>query len=318
MTTTAKIITDNLSQEGIRLITMQWRYPKFIHGEVMTHRAFSRNASSSRAIPVERLIKDVIDDPALPVFWGKNQPGMQAAEELDDIETPFIGLDGTPVTSRATARAIWLRSRDLAVRQAESLQKIGAHKQLVNRLIEPFCHINVVVTATEWNNFFAVRRHADAQPEIHALADAAREAMSASTPTLLKPGQWHLPYVDTDEIIEDGRLHDLLWKQHKAGEFSEGAIDQLFDRALIKLSVARCARVSYLTHEGKPPNIEDDLKLYDRLVGSVPLHASPCEHQASPDVHISHTPWRWKEPQHHGNFNGWIQFRKTLPNENVT
>ncbi len=302
MTISAKVVCHSISPERIPVITMQWRYPKFIHGEVMTHRVFSRSASSSRAIPVNRSIKEVMDDPAMPVYWGKNQPGMQAAEELDDEETPFTGLDGKPVTARTVARDIWLRSRDLAVRQAESLHKLGAHKQLVNRLIEPFVHINMVVTATEWANFFALRRHSDAQPEIHALADAAWEAMRASTPRPLSPGQWHLPYVGAD----DWALLSLI--EHDVERRSQA----------IKISVARCARVSYLTHEGKVPNIADDLKLYDRLVGSVPLHASPCEHQATPDVKIANSPWHWQEERYHGNLSGWVQFRKTLPNENIT
>lgn len=329
MTISAKIIADSVSPGPwpIRLATLQLRYPKIIHGEAKTHRlmyvgdaaydlleevglmndpALSRNASSSRAIPVERLIQDVIDDPYVPLHWGKNRAGMQASEELDDKELIYTGTDGKPVSERTAAKQIWLRSRDLAVKQAQSLSKLGAHKQIVNRLIEPFCHINVVVTATEWANFFALRRHADAQPEIHALADAIYDAMQASTPTPLKPGEWHLPYVDKDPA--GGDMTALL---QMVGEGIRGPDDdQWINNSLIKLSVARCARVSYLTHDNRKPNVAEDLKLYERLVGTNPLHASPCEHQATPDE-------SWQSPHLHGNFSGWIQYRKTLPNERV-
>jgi hypothetical protein len=300
MTITAKVIADSISPQDIRLTTMQLRYPKFIHGEFMTHRVFSRNASSSRAIPITRLIQDVLDDPAMPVFWGKHQPGMQATEELD------------PIFDRPLAIVGWLNARDEAVQKARALAKLGVHKQIVNRVIEPWCHINVVVTATEWSNFFVLRRHAAAQPEMKALADAMWEAREASIPRLLQPGEWHLPYVDPDEIVPPERgVFDERPRYFSVSEWEK----------LAKLSVARCARVSYLTHEGKPPNIEEDLKLYDRLVGSVPLHASPAEHQATPDMRQSDIDKfmsnEWCNPEQHANFIGWRQYRKMLPGESL-
>jgi thymidylate synthase ThyX len=296
MTITATIIADSISPEDVRLTTMQLRYPKFIHGEFMTHRVFSRNASSSRAIPVLRLTEDVERDPAMPVFWGSNKPGMQAGTEL-------TGHDLENVKHR------WLAARDDAVKWAQRMLEFNAHKQIVNRIIEPWCHINVVVTATEWANFYALRRHPDAQPEMKALADAMWATQQASTPTLLQPGKWHLPYVNewTEDLVDRQSFHE-----HEVQD------------KLIKLSVARCARVSYLTHEGKSPSIESDLALYDRLVGSVPLHASPAEHQATPDTgigRIEHNGMvvdeRWNHPHEHGNLTGWRQFRRMLPNESV-
>jgi len=269
LTITAKVILHSISPEREKIATLQLRYPKFIHAEFMTHRDFSRNASSSRAIPVERLIQDIIRDPAMPVYWGKNQTGMQARQELNAVE-------------QVAAENAWRHARDYAIMQARELIKLGVHKQIANRVLEPFSHINVVVTSTKWANFFALRRHADAQPEIKALADAMWEALEASIPQFVGYGGWHLPYVD------------------------EGIIDP--DMA-IKLSVARCARVSYLTHEGKKPNINDDLALYDRLVGSVPLHASPAEHQATPEV--------MGRRKGNSNFHGWTQYRKLLPEEYV-
>jgi len=277
MTISAKIVADSVSPFGIRLTTLQLRYPKFIHGEFMTHRVFSRNASSSRAIPIERLIQDTIDDPALPVSWGKNQKGMQASEELNKEDAK-------------QATAIWLQARDNAVIQARILATMNIHKQLVNRIIEPFCHINVVVTATEWNNFFSLRRHKDAQPEIRLLADTIWEEMQLSTPKHVPYGKWHLPYISEE---------DKLLIREKA--------------TAIKCSVARCARVSYVTHTFKKPTIEEDLALYERLVGAQPIHASPAEHQATPDTTVAS---RWANPGLHGNFTGWKQYRKTIPGEN--
>jgi thymidylate synthase-like protein len=325
VTISAKIIADSVSPQDIRLTTMQLRYPRFIHAEFMTHRVFSRNASSSRAIPVERLIEDIIRDTAMPIHWGKNQAGMQAREEHRELvlaptqiavlrnEGPCLA-DGKLSLTREEA---WNFARDRAIEMAREFHAAGYHKQIVNRLLEPFSHINVVVTATEWSNFFALRDHPDAQPEIRELAQEMRTVMCLSTPESLEVGQWHLPYVphwERSDIVKQatGRHWDQLWNNE----------DRL---AMVKVSVARCARVSFLTHDGKQPDIAKDLELYERLVGSVPLHASPAEHQATPDVsmglfnpivHGTWNPGAWKQPELHGNLKGWVQFRKTLPNEN--
>lgn len=283
MTITAEIIADSISPDGIRLTTFQLRYPRFIHSEFMTHRLFSRNASSSRAIPVNRMIEDLRRDPAMPVFWGSNKPGMQAGDELDTDDI-------------FQARQIWLDAMETAIIAAENLMAVGLHKQIANRILEPWAHINVVVTATDWENFFTLRRHKDAQPEIKALADAMYEEMQISEIVTLQNGQWHLPYINLeDEFPDQGEKPDI--------------------ETLKKVSVARCARVSYLTHDGKETTIEKDLALYERLLGSQPLHASPAEHQATPDEQDEHG--NWKNSQLHGNFSGWKQFRKYLPNEYV-
>ena len=290
MSIEAKIIADSISPEGKRLTTMQLRYPKFIHGELMTHRVFSRNAASSRAIPVKRMIEDLRRDPAMPVFWGTNKPGMQAGAEVDDIES---------------CKKIWLAARDQAIVVVESLiEGFQLHKQIANRVLEPWFCINTLVTATEWDNFYELRVHPDAQPEMRELAQAMLVAQSASTPKELVPGEWHLPYADNDEDIDryDGRVDTLR-----------------------RISVARCARVSYLTHDGKPPNPEDDLALYERLVGSRPIHASPAEHQATPDSGHEMpkfddepvAPFKWDYPELHGNLVGWQQYRKILEKEHA-
>lgn len=295
MTISAKVIADSISDAGKRITTMQLRYPRFVHAEFMTHRVFSRNASSSRAIPVERLIQDIIDDTAMPIHWGKNQPGMQADEQHDALV--YLPVAANLVSARDHDEA-WAKARDAAIGFARAFDEAGYHKQIVNRLLEPFSHINVVVTATEWANFFGLRRHPDAQPEIRELADQMWGAMDTSKPVTIGPGGWHLPYVDA----YDKEVWDFGKKNPQITNLGQ------------KLSVARCARVSYLTHDGKKPDIASDLALYDRLVGAQPLHASPAEHQATPDIHLN---MGWMEGHLHGNLVGWVQYRKTLPNENI-
>lgn len=298
MTISAKMIEHSISPAGIALATLQLRYPKFIHGEFMTHRVFSRNASSSRAIPVERLIQDIIADPVVPMFWGANQPGMSADEECTNtVKWEIQGWFGPALQS--TREEAWDRAKVSAITTARAYAAAGYHKQIVNRLLEPFSHINVVVTASDWRNFFALRCHSKAQPEMRILAEMIRVALITSQPKPLEPGEWHLPYVLPEECAATGADPDQL----------------------IKLSVARCARVSYLTQEGKPPNATQDLALYERLVGGdpdadEPLHASPAEHQATPDERVE-APSEWLQASQHGNLRGWRQYRKMLPNEYV-
>lgn len=298
MTITAKIITDSFNEPSGRITTFQLRYPRFIHAELMTHRVFSRNASSSRAIPVERLIADIIADTAIPIHWGRNIPGMQADEEND---SPLVfNADGSGATWQCSAQEGWEEARDRAIEAARAFSTAGYHKQIVNRLLEPFSHINVVVTATNFDNFYWLRRHKDAQPEIKVLADVMYDAHMESEPEQLEVGQWHLPYIRPSE------------------RHSTPAGDVLED--LIAVSLARCARVSYLTHDGRETTFAEDIALTERLIGSTPLHASPAEHQATPDVLVSSCadilPDMWAEGHLSGNFDeGWIQYRKTLPNE---
>lgn len=278
----AKIVKDSVAPSGVRLTTFVLTYPRFIHAEFMTHRVFSRNASSSRAIPVSKQIQMVDDNPAIPLAFTKNQKGMQGGAALE-------------ADAHEEAVKAWLQARDMAIIQARRLADLEVHKQYANRILEPFAHITVVCTATEYQNFFALRCHEMAQPEIHALADLMYAAYQASTPEALLEGQFHLPFISQDDYSLNTE-----WFAKAQGEEHE--------LLQVKRSVARCARVSYLNHEGKIPSIEEDMNLYDRLVGSAPIHASPAEHQArasSDPTLVS------------GNLRGWIQFRKTLSNENV-
>ncbi|QJA43141.1 hypothetical protein [Phaeobacter phage MD18] len=286
---------DGFFDRAPEIITFQLRYPRFIHAEFMTHRKFSRNASSSRAIPVHKMIANLRADTAMPIHWGKNQPGMQAFEEHDALIYGVCGeLD--MVDNRVegvTKEAAWLQARDRAIEVAEAFNAAKYHKQIVNRILEPFMHIDVIVTATNYDNFFWLRRHKDAQPEIKVLADKMWEALQASTPRVLAPGEWHMPYVREHEMA----MYDL--------------------DTLLKVSTARCARVSYLTHDGENPDLESDVGLYERLVGSAPLHASPPEHQAKADeASWGETGPAWDNEHLSGNFDpGWVQHRKLLDGE---
>lgn len=277
----AEIVCDSMGASGIRLTTFVLTYPRFIHAEFMTHRMFSRNASSSRAIPVKKSIQMVIDNPAVPLAFTKNQKGMQGGAILTGLQEDL-------------AKAAWLDSRDKAVEYAQKLADLEVHKQYANRILEPWSHITVVCTATDFNNFFALRCHPAAQPEIHALADLMYALYQSSTPTMVYANSWHLPFVDKKTLIE-------------TRDWARKSLESV-TRSIIKRSVARCARVSYLNHDGTSSTIEQDMDLYERLLGSVPIHASPAEHQAK-SVRDKNT--------QSGNFRGWVQFRKTIQNENI-
>ncbi len=287
MTISAKIICDSVFA-GNRLTTMELTYPRFIHAEFMTHRVFSRNASSSRAIPIQKLIDLIKEDTAMPIHWGKNQPGMQAHEELEG-------------QALAAAKLQWLAARDEAIIAAEAMIRIGAHKQIANRILEPFSHITVLVTADCWNNFFALRDHPDAQPEIRVLAQKMKEAMDTSVPQILADSDgWHLPYIDEQDVEEatkhcqKGRITRDMPRRHE------------IIQVLCAISAARCARVSYLTHDKKRPTIEEDMNLFFRLTAANPPHMSPCEHQARP-----------RSGNPNGNFRHWFQFRHSIHGNTV-
>lgn len=280
MRTNSRVILDSISPAGVRLTTLEVTFPRMVLAEFNTHRVFSRNSASSRAIPVEKQIARIEEDPYVPTYWGKNQRGMQAEEELD------------PLTQMAAVEA-WLDARADAVHWAQKLLDMGVHKQLTNRLLEPFMWHTVLVTATEWDNFFALRRNKDAQPEIQDAANAMYDALNESEPTEVPYGMWHLPLIREEDLEEVKSANWANWNSHiQRNNF------------LIKISIARCARVSYLTHDGRR-DLDADITLYDRLYSSG--HMSPFEHVA--------TPLHWGE-KFSGNFRGWEQYRKRMPNEN--
>lgn len=298
------ILASRHAQSGDRVDTLLLRYPKWIHAEFMTHRVLSRNAASSRAIPVSKMIESVMEDPAVPLFWGKNQKGMQAGEEHNQTVL-YQDMELTP-------QQAWLQAMRRALGVADALMGSGYHKQIVNRLLEPFSHITVVVTATEWSNFFALRDHPDAEPHIQMLARAMKEAMAGAEVQVLQPGEWHLPFVRHADL-------DYDFQQVEGDTPKNWLTTSIEDQ--IKLSVARCASTSYKTVDGFDMTLERAIELHDKLVVAVPMHASPAEHQACADFLIPHghgcdgPMTSWKNPTLHGNLKGFIQYRKTLKGE---
>lgn len=292
----AKIIADSISPQGKRITTFELEYPRFIHSELMTHRMFSRNAMSSRAVPIEKMIEQVMNSPAKPIHWGKNQAGMQAKEELEGINLGFV-------------KGHWQDAAQRAASCARQMNQEGAHKQIANRILEPFQAMKTVLTATEFENFFWLRNHEDAQPEIKKLAELMLVELEESDPIPLIPGEWHLPYYG-----EYGALF---------GSFSDEELENAK-----AVSASCCAQVSYRKLDD---SLEKALKVYERLVESEPVHASPFEHCATPTqepdkygkVNHSFNPNSWEEGITHvdkygtlcsGNFKGWIQHRQLIPN----
>lgn len=282
---TVKILLDSINPAGVRITTWILKYPRFIHSEFMTHRDLSKNAASSRAIPINKMIKAVIDEPAVPEFWGANQKGMQAAGQLKGL-------------ARVAAQFVWKQSRWLAIAAVWLLDKIGMHKQITNRLLEPWSHITVVMTSTKMANFFALRAHPLAQPEFHVLAYRMLHAYICSQPKLLLWDRWHLPFIEPEDWLEIIKL--------------AASLEMDGNVMLAKVSSARCARVSYLTHEGTR-DIEKDLALCDKLLDADPMHASAFEHAAQASDNPNAASWL------RSNFDPtWRQFRKDFPQNNTT
>lgn len=292
----ATVIVDSISQHtNQRITTFELIYPRFIHSELMTHRQFSRNAASSRAIPINKMIDLVKEQPAIPIHWGKNQSGMQAKEELDYNKT-------------TEAIDTWLWACGNAIISANMLNELGLHKQVVNRLLEPFQCIKVLVTATSFDNFFNLRLHSDAQPEIQELAKLMYQAMQDSKPMELSYDEWHLPYIERDRDT-DGKLVYYIFDDN------DNPIALELEEAQ-KISCSCAAQVSYRNND---TSIQKAEAIYDKLVNSNPIHASPFEHCATP---IDPDNYEAKGITHmykdgtlaSGNFINWIQYRQLIPN----
>lgn len=299
MQISAKVIQDSFrtglgEANNRRITTFELEYPRFIHSELMTHRLFSRNAASSRAIPVAHMIQQVKENPAMPIHWGMNQPGMQAEFELHEC-------------LQRSSQYLWKKAAKSAARIASALNKMGLHKQVVNRLLEPFQMMKTVVTATELDNFFYLRRHKDAQPEIKALAEAMYEALLESNFEVLWHDEWHVPYVKRFRDKQSGRLR-----------YEDCNGQELSVEDAIKVSASCCAQVSYRKND---ETLEKALVIYNRLVDTKPVHASPFEHQATPMLRISDYQVGWEDGVTHldqhgdlwsGNFRGFIQHRQLI------
>ncbi len=248
-----------------RLATFVLKIPKFLWGHIISHRTLSRNSASSRAIPAKRIRKYVLNDPFLPVYFGENRAGMQSGK-------PFRGL------KLFLAKKIWLWSRYVPVFFHWLGEKLGMHKEVVNRLIEPWLMVDVIITATEWSNFISLRSNEAAQPEIRYVAERMNLLLQDQKPNILQSDEWHLPFIlDTEHTL------DLEMRK--------------------KISAARCARVSYSLFDGKTSDINSDLKLCERLSSSG--HWSPFEHVAQ----------ALNTRKRMGNLIGWKQFRKEFKNE---
>lgn len=276
----ARVLADSISPDGVRLSTILTTMPRIVLPEFNTHRRFARNSASSRAIPIEKMLQRVMEDPFVPEDWGQNGRGMQDHGALDEH-------------TRALAKTAWLVALDDAIESARHLLSLGVHKQHVNRLLEPFMWHTVIVTATEWSNFFNLRCSPLAQPEIRRTAEAMRDVLHASEPECLDFDEWHLPLVD--ERDADLSTQDKL-----------------------RVSVARCARVSYLTHDGVR-DVSKDLELHDSLLANG--HMSPFEHAARPltfdDLGYNEDDCRRPRIHKHfsGPFRGWWQYRKSIAGE---
>lgn len=288
----AKIICDSISEQGHRLVTMEVVMHRFILAEMNTHRAFSRNSASSRAIPSKKILDRVKEDPAYPVHWGSEQKGMQSGPAKEAI-------------FELTCKDTWDMARDCAVAQAEFLVSKELHKSLCNRLLEPFMWHTVIITATEWDNFFWQRCHPDAQPEMKAVADEMQRAYFTSKPKELAPGEWHLPYIRSKDYYEANMFlsdGDFAKKVSEPKDITE---------VLKRVSTARCAGVSFLNHDGTERTIANDMRIFEtRLYANG--HWSPFEHVATPVRDRGSKDW------YSSNFIGWKQFRKEFRDENRT
>lgn len=326
----AQVICDSISPAGIRCASIQVTAHRFILAEINTHRVLSRSYRSSRAVPVAKLLAEVRANPAMPVYWGANEKGMQASAELSSVpdgldlvmcteanDTGWSGHEWRESNPLDRAKWQWKQAAKAAADHAEDMMKNGMHKQIANRVLEPFLMVTGIITATEFDNFFGLRLHKAAQPEFRALADAMWPALKASTPKILRPGEWHLPYFDWELDARDWYgVHD-----------SPSELEVNLRAA--KISTARCARSSYNSFDsGKRSTEAEDLITYSKLNipgtehydVTQPIHASPAEHQATPDKWWDGSALRTRglmRSELHGNLVGFCQYRKMLPGEAI-
>lgn len=309
----ATVICDSISH-GIRITTVEVEYPRFIHGELMTHRMLSKNSGSSRAIPIKTMSEQIKNNMAVPTYFGANKAGMQAGEEINFPEL---------------AKKMWISCGRCAIEDSLSLsQDFDLHKQISNRITEPYQMMKVLITATEWDNFFNLRIHADAQPEIAMLAYKIYIAMEDSVPLAIKSGEWHLPYVKR-EVDERGLKYFL-------SDGKEVSLDEA-----IKISASCSAQTSYRKND---ESLTKATKIFDMLINAEVKHSSPFEHLATPIketkliensdyetvgfVNFQQKSTSWESGLTHcdksgnlwsGNLKGWISYRhKHVSNNTCT
>ena len=285
----AVILADSINEHGNRITTFDLTFPRFILAELATHRVFSMNSASSRAIPFKKMKEMVMGNPFIPIAWQKDHKGMQGKEY-------FTSVDDIHRNERK-----WLAARTYAVNSAKYLNMgfpedekgIGVTKQLCNRLLEPFMWHSVILTGTDFENFFNLRIHPDAEIHIYELAKCMKEAMSNNKPTLLLEGEWHVPYGDNIDYEKLGASTTEYYERNPNEEVK-------IDMWVSKIVVARCARKSYQTLGDNPKiDYDADIRLHDRLL--VERHASPFEHASI-----------CRGNKRYANYQGWESYRHTL------
>jgi len=326
----AKIVLDSVSAvTGDRLTTMEITYPRFILAEFNTHRMFSRNSASSRAIPFAKMQENLT---AVPVRFGQANKGMQ--DKGEDFDTEIHDPQHYGGAFYDSAEGTWESAKHYAMYFSESFYNAGYHKQVYNRLTEPFQMMKTVVSATEWSNFFWLRDDDAADPSIAELARCMKEALGQSVPQELQAGQWHLPYVDSYKD-EDGVQYFGIF----TGIIENDGWSNISLENAIKVSCARACAVSFRNVDY---GLEKSKEVYERLIGDSKIHGSALEHSAkvmqpytyewvNPNAvtikHIndSEKSRTWEEGISHadregnlwsGNFKGFIQHRKTIKGEN--
>ncbi|MGQ1358465.1 FAD-dependent thymidylate synthase (plasmid) [Acinetobacter baumannii] len=321
---TAKVIADSISPSGNRITTFEIEYPRFILSELNTHKMLEKNSSSSRAIPIIRMIEQIESNMAVPLYWGKAKSGMQADGEVDDL-------------TKKMAETSWLGEFQSAKESAIWMDDMFVHKQIANRLLEPFQMMKTVITGTDWDNFFNLRIHPDAQPEFCMLAYKMYVAMKESVPMQLKAGEWHLPYINVERtyISENGEDWDIGSDiVYYTGNLSDGNLSgPLTLEEAQRISASCCAQTSYRKSDD---SLEKADKIFDMLIKADVLHASPFGHLATPvcekeqvvefDLDKGYTfndVNTWPEGVTHrnrngilcsGNLTGWISYRHLIPN----
>jgi hypothetical protein len=318
----ARVLLHSVTTSGINLVTFENEKPRLILSEENTHRSLSKNSASSRAIPFKKMAEQLT---ARPVRFGQANPGMQdkGEEYTAPVISPFTGHGYHPAEA-------WEMAKGAALEWSRAFYNAGYHKQVYIRLTEAFQMMKRVQSGTEWANFFWLRDDDAADPTIAELARCQREALEQSTPFLLYPGEWHLPYVERKRGAFDGDEGTLYYGDYDDnGEWINYSLDDA-----IKISAARCAAVSFRNVDY---GIEKSREVHARLVGDERKHASALEHQATPiaprswdidmedGVNIPTMPITWEDGVSHmdkksqlwsGNFRGWVQYRKLIPGEN--
>jgi len=271
--TSARVIADSINESGDRVTTLELEYPRIILAEFNTHRIFSRNTASSRAIPVKTMLKNIWNNMFVPWYWGANQSGMQAKVQLSKPRSLI-------------ANTLWKTGVCINLLGSYLLSSIGVHKQLANRNTEYASYIKTIVTSTDFDNFISLRLHPDAQPEIADLAYKIKVALENSKPVLLKEGEWHTPYVNSTRNNIRKLTYYLPFPR----------IEQVNKEQAKKVSVSCCAQVSYRKSD---TSIDKAIRITDALSKSRPIHASPFEHVCTPGIG-------------RGNLKGWIQYRQEI------